>query len=200
MKLGLYPKLAWDGIRKNRRLYVPYLLTCGGMMMMFYIIHYLAAMEALKGMSGGTTVGQMLGMGVWIVALFALMFLFYTNSFLMRRRQKEFGLYNILGMGKGNLSLVLLWENLLVFLISAAGGLAGGIALSKLAELGLVRVLGGWTGYSLSVNWEAVEDTLLIFGGVFCLIYLKNLVQIRKLSPVALLKQESAGELSLIHI
>ena len=194
MKLGLYPKLAWDGIRKNRRLYVPYLLTCGGMMMMFYIIHYLAAMEALKGMSGGTTVGQMLGMGVWIVALFALIFLFYTNSFLMRRRQKEFGLYNILGMGKGNLSLVLLWENLLVFLISAAGGLAGGIALSKLAELGLVRVLGGWTGYSLSVNWEAVEDTLLIFGGVFCLIYLKNLVQIRKLSPVALLKQESAGE------
>lgn len=194
MKLGLYPMLAWDGIRKNRRLYVPYLLTCGGMMMMFYIIHYLAAMEALNGMSGGRTVGQMLGMGVWIVALFALIFLLYTNSFLMRRRQKEFGLYNILGMGKGNLSLVLLWENLLVFVISMVGGLAGGIALSKLAELGLVRVLGGWTGYSLSVNWEAVQDTLLIFGGVFGLIYLKNLVQIRRLSPVALLKQESAGE------
>lgn len=194
MKMGLYPKLAWDGIRKNRRLYVPYLLTCGGMMMMFYIIHYLAAMEALNGMSGGRTVGQMLGMGVWIVALFALIFLLYTNSFLMRRRQKEFGLYNILGMGKGNLSLVLLWENLLVFVISMVGGLAGGIALSKLAELGLVRVLGGWTGYSLSVNWEAVQDTLLIFGGVFGLIYLKNLVQIRRLSPVALLKQESAGE------
>ncbi|MGN1015684.1 MAG: FtsX-like permease family protein [Faecousia sp.] len=194
MKLGLYPKLAWDGIRKNRRLYVPYLLTCGGMMMMFYIIHYLAAMEALKGMSGGATVGQMMGMGVWIVALFALMFLFYTNSFLMRRRQKEFGLYSILGMGKGNLSLVLLWENLMVFVISMAGGLAGGIALSKLAELGLVRVLGGWTGYSLSVNWEAVQDTLLIFGGVFCLIFLKNLIKIRRLSPVALLKQESAGE------
>ncbi len=194
MKMGLYPKLAWDGIRKNRRLYVPYLLTCGGMMMMFYIIHYLAAMEALNGMSGGRTVGQMLGMGVWIVALFALIFLLYTNSFLMRRRQKEFGLYNILGMGKGNLSLVLLWENLLAFVISMAGGLAGGIALSKLAELGLVRVLGGWTGYSFSVNWEAVQDTLLIFGGIFCLIFLKNLIQIRRLSPVALLKQESAGE------
>ena len=193
MKLGLYPKLAWDGIRKNRRLYVPYLLTCGGMIMMFYIIHYLAAMEALKGMSGGATVGQMLGMGVWIVALFALMFLFYTNSFLMRRRKREFGLYNILGMGKGNLSLVLLWENLLVFLISMLGGLAGGIALSKLAELGLARALGGWTGYSLSVNWEAVKDTLLIFGGIFCLILLKNLVQIQRLSPVALLNQESAG-------
>lgn len=194
MKMGLYPKLAWDGIRKNRRLYIPYLLTCGGMMMMFYIIHYLAAMEALNGMSGGRTVGQMLGMGVWIVALFALIFLLYTNSFLMRRRQKEFGLYNILGMGKGNLSLVLLWENLLAFVISMAGGLAGGIALSKLAELGLVRVLGGWTGYSFSVNWEAVQDTLLVFGGIFCLIFLKNLIQIRRLSPVALLKQESAGE------
>ena len=194
MKMGLYPRLAWDGIRKNRRLYIPYLLTCGGMMMMFYIIHYLAAMEALNGMSGGRTVGQMLGMGVWIVALFALIFLLYTNSFLMRRRQKEFGLYNILGMGKGNLSLVLLWENLLAFVISMAGGLAGGIALSKLAELGLVRVLGGWTGYSFSVNWEAVQDTLLVFGGIFCLIFLKNLIQIRRLSPVALLKRESAGE------
>ena len=89
MKFGFYPRLAWDGIRKNKRLYVPYLLTCVGMVMMFYIIHYLAAMHVLNDMSGGRTTAQMLGFGTWIVMLFALVFLFYTNSFLMRRRKKE---------------------------------------------------------------------------------------------------------------
>ena len=150
MKLGLYPKLAWDGIRKNRRLYVPYLLTCGGMMIMFYIIHYLAAMEALKGMSGGTTVGQMLGMGVWIVALFALMFLFYTNSFLIRRRNKEFGLYNVLGMDKNALSWVIFWENLIVAALGLGFGLLFGSGLYKLAELGLVKIIRAAADYSLS--------------------------------------------------
>ena len=89
MKAGLYPKLAWDGIRKNKRFYLPYILTCIGMVMMFYIIHYLAAMPTLKDMPGGRTMETVLGFGSWIVALFAVIFLFYTNSFLMRRRQKE---------------------------------------------------------------------------------------------------------------
>ena len=92
MKLRLYPKLALDGIRKNKRLYFPYILTCSGMVMMFYIIHYLAGMSLLEQMSGGSSTAMMLGFGTWIVALFALIFLFYTNSFLVRRRQKEFGL------------------------------------------------------------------------------------------------------------
>ena len=107
MKAGLYPKLAWDGIHKNKRFYLPYILTCIGMVMMFYIIHYLAAMPTLKDMPGGRTMEMVLGFGSWIVALFAVIFLFYTNSFLMRRRQKEFGLYNMLGMGKGHLSILL---------------------------------------------------------------------------------------------
>ena len=97
MRAGLYPKLAWDGIRKNKRFYLPYILTCIGMVMMFYIIHYLAAMPTLKDMPGGDTMEMVLGLGTWVVALFAVIFLFYTNSFLMRRRQKEFGLYNMLG-------------------------------------------------------------------------------------------------------
>ena len=105
MKIGFYPRLAWDGIRKNKRFYLPYILTCAGMVMMFYIIHHLAAMPALDDMAGGSTTKLTLGFGVWVIAVFALIFLTYTNSFLMRRRQKEFGLYNILGMGKKNLGM-----------------------------------------------------------------------------------------------
>lgn len=194
MKLTFYPKLAWDGIRKNRRLYLPYILTCGGVVMMFYIIHYLAAMPVLNAMAGGRTTAQMLGFGVWIVALFALIFLFYTNSFLMRRRRKEFVLYNILGMGKGNLGLVLLWETVIIFGLSMGGGLLGGMAFSKLAELSLTRILQGEVTYTLTVNGEAILDTFLIFVPIFCLICLKNLLQLWHLNAVSLLRSENVGE------
>ena len=194
MRLGFYPTLAVQSIRKNKRLYLPYLLTCAGMVMMFYIIHYLAAMPLLMSMSGGRTTGQMLGLGTWIVALFAVIFLFYTNSFLMRRRQKEFGLYNILGMGKGNLSLLLLWENVFLFIASLGAGLLGGIALSKLAELGLMRVIRGEITYDFSINPEAIADTVFLFSLIFLLIFLKGLVQLWRLSTVSLLKSENTGE------
>lgn len=194
MKFGFYPKLALDGIRKNKRLYFPYILTCVGMVMMFYIIHYLAAMPVLNSMAGGSSTAQALGFGVWIVALFALIFLFYTNSFLMRRRKKEFGLYNILGMGKGNLSLLLLWETAILFALSMTAGLLCGILLSKLAELGLTRILEGEVTYTLTVNAEAVWDTFLIFVPIFGLLCLKNLLQLWHLNAVALLKSESVGE------
>ena len=194
MRAGLYPKLAWDGIRKNKRFYLPYILTCIGMVMMFYIIHYLAAMPTIKDMPGGDTMEMVLGLGTWVVALFALIFLFYTNSFLMRRRQKEFGLYNMLGMGKNHLSLLLLWENGILFVISMVGGLLGGILLSKMAELFMLMLLGGEVTYTLRIDPDAFGDTWVIFIPVFALIFLKGLIQIRRSSAIALIKSETVGE------
>lgn len=135
MRANLYPKLAWDGIRKNKRFYLPYLLTCIGMVMMCYILRYLASMPSLNDMPGGSTMTMILELGFLVVTLFAVIFLFYTNSFLMRRRQKEFGLYNMLGMGKKHLGRLLLWETGILFVLSMAGGLFLGILLSKLAAL-----------------------------------------------------------------
>lgn len=194
MKIDFYPKLAWDGIRKNKRLYIPYILTCAGMVMMFYIIHHLAAMRALDGMAGGTTTKQILGFGVWVIAIFALVFLTYTNSFLMRRRQKEFGLYNILGMGKKNLSMVYIWETMIVFGISMFSGLVCGIALSKMAELGLVHMLFGEITYDFTVSSEVLFDTFLVFGIIFTLLFLKGLFTLWRLNAVSLLKSENTGE------
>lgn len=194
MKTAIYPKLAVDGIRKNKRFYLPYILTCTGMVMMYYIIHHLAAMSALEKMSGGGSTAMILGLGVWVVAVFALIFLVYTNSFLMRRRKKEFGLYNILGMGKKNLGAVLFFETAAVFLISVISGLAIGIALSKLAEAGLVYMINGEVSYKFTVSVDAVKDTVLIFGAIFCLLYLKSLAGIWRLNAVSLLKSENTGE------
>ena len=194
MKTGFYPKLALDGIKKNKRLYLPYLMTCSGVVMMFYIIYYLASMPALDSMAGGATTKTMLGFGVWVIAVFALLFLAYTNSFLMKRRQKEFGLYNILGMGKKNLSITYVYETVILFIVSMIFGLVGGAALSKLAEMGLVRMLGETVSYDFTLNLKGVFNTIVIFALIFALLLIKGLISLWRLNPTALLKSENTGE------
>ena len=85
MKGAFYPKLALDGIRKNKRLYIPYILTCVGMVTMFYIITFLQKSETVGAMQSGSTVQKILLFGIIVIAVFACIFLFYTNSFLMKR-------------------------------------------------------------------------------------------------------------------
>lgn len=194
MKLLFYPRLAWTGIRKNRRLYLPYLFTCVGMVMMEYITRFLQDSEAVRAMRGAETITSMLSFGSFVVAIFALIFLFYTNSFLMRRRKKEFGLYSILGMSRRNLGRILLWETLFALGISLALGLFAGAALSKLAELILLYILRGSTTYSLTLSAPAAAFTLCVFLVIFALLFLKSLWQVRSLDALSLLKSESVGE------
>ena len=110
MKAGFYPKIAWDGIRKNKRLYFPYILTGGVMVMMYYILSFMIESPALAQMPGGSVLMTVLPLGCIVIAVFSLLFLFYTNSFLIKQRYREFGLYNILGMDKRNISKVMIWE------------------------------------------------------------------------------------------
>ncbi len=194
MKHGLYPKLALDGMRKNRRLYLPYLLTCGGMVMMFYILAYLVSSDSSSLLPYQSALGIILNLGCGVIAVFAAIFLFYTNSFLMRRRKKEFGLYNILGMDKRNLGRVIFWENLFTALIALAGGLAAGIAFSKLAELGLLNIMQMEVNYDLTLSPKAALLTLKVFGVIFLLIFLNALRQIRFTGTLALLRSETEGE------
>ncbi len=194
MKKGFYPKLAWMGITKNKRLYLPYILTCASMVMMFYIISFLYVSPVLLAMAGGQTIQTMLGLGCGTIGVFALIFLFYTNSFLIRRRKREFGLYNILGMGKLNLARILLWESLIIFAVSISGGLLAGIIFSKLAELGMVNILNADVSFSLSLEPKAILDTLVLFAIIFALIFLNTLRQIHLSKPIELLNSESVGE------
>ncbi len=194
MNQSFYPKLAWTGIRKNKRLYTPYLLTCIGMVMMFYIVSFLSTSDILKSMAGGNTMQGMLSLGCGVIGVFALIFLFYTNSFLIRRRKKEFGLYNILGMGKWNLARVLFWESLMIAAISLACGLLAGIILSKFAELGMVNILAAEASFSLSVEPKSILQTLALFAVIFLLILLNTLRQIHLSNPIELLHSENTGE------
>ena len=194
MKAGFYPRLAATGVAKNRRLYVPYLLTCMGMTAMFYIILFLSRSPLLEHVTGGRTVQVTLDFGSIVVAVFSLIFLFYTNSFLIRKRKKEFGLYNILGMGKWNIARILFWETLLIAAVSLVSGLALGFLLSKLAELCLVNVMRGEVGYVIYLDMSAMGRTCAVFGAIHLLIYLNALRQLRTASARELLSSEAAGE------
>lgn len=194
MKRGFYPRLAWSGMRKNSKLYLPYTIACIGMTAMFYILMHLAYSPALELMPSATSVSVTLRLGSFVMGVFSLLFLFYTNSFLVRRRYKEFGLYNVLGMNKGNISRVLAWEALINALISLVGGLFLGIALSKLAELGLVNIMGGDADLDLRISVKALEFTVMFFCGIFLLIYINSLIKIRRSSASELVKSENFGE------
>ena len=190
----LYPRLAWQGITKNKRLYLPFLLTCVGMVTMTYILLSLASSPILRTFLGGDTMPMILGMGSFVMAAFAVLFLFYTNSFLIRRRNREFGLYNILGMGKGNLAKVLAWETVIMALISIVGGEALGIALGKLFELLLVNIVDGTVQMQFTVSVPATTMTTILYLAIFALLFLRSLVTVCKTNAAALLRSEACGE------
>lgn len=194
MKFGFYPRLAAIGIRKNKRMFTPFILTCTGMVMMFYIIMYLAASDVLDSLTGARTLRDLFALGSWVIAIFAAIFLFYTNSFLIRRRKKEFGLYNILGMGKGNIARILFWETLMIAAVSIFLGLVAGIAFSKFAELAMVNVMRGEVTYDLTISHLAVMRSLEVFGVIFFLLLLNAIRQVRFASAVSLLRSENTGE------
>lgn len=194
MKAGFYPSLAVNGIKKNKKFYLPYILTCTGMTTMFYVISYLCGSDVIARLPGAGTISSFLEMGSGIIAFFSLVFLFYTNSFLTKRRRKEFGLYNILGMNKWNIGRLLICETVIIAIISIICGLVLGIAVSKLAELILVNLLKGDIVYTFSVSGIAILKTIEVFSLIFLLLLLNSIAHLRLSKPVDLLKSENVGE------
>lgn len=189
-----YPKLAATNIKKNGKIYLPYILTCIFTVAMFYIICSLYKNKGLEGMRGANTLITTLGFGVWVTAIFAVIFLFYTNSFLMKRRKKEFGLYNILGMEKKHISKVVFWETVYIALFSLAFGLICGMVLDKLMYLLVSYMLDIEVTLNFYVSGYALTATLLLFCAIFLLIFLNSMRQIHLAKPVELLKGGNVGE------
>lgn len=194
MKSSFYFQLAWTGIGKNKKLYFPYIITSIGMIMMYYIVTSLAISPVIRGLRGGDTIQMMLGLGSYVVAFFSVLFLFYSNSFLIRRRRKEFGLYNILGMGKTNIGRILFGETVITVLITLVAGLVCGVLFSKLGELVLVNMLQGDVTFLFTLTMPAIKQTLIIFPVIFVVIFLWNIVSVHATNPIELLHSENSGE------
>lgn len=189
-----YPKLAATNIKKNGKTYFPYILTCISSIAMFYILHFISVNEGLEAMSGGDSLKIILKLGTYVIGLFSVIFLFYTNSFLIKRRKKELGLYNILGMEKKHIAKVLFWESFFVTLISMVIGLLSGIAVSKLIFLVLLKILHFKVPMGFFISTKSLIITAILFGFIFVLTLLNNLRQIHLAKPVELLKGGQVGE------
>lgn len=194
MKTLFYPKLAVNGMKKNKRLYLPYILTLVAMVMMMYITAYLARSENIANTNRGVYAQWCLWLGIIVIGIFSLIFLFYSYFVLIKNRGKEFGLYNILGMNKRNIARILLCESLFTLIISLLCGLAAGILLSRLAELCMFRLLGIDPVGNLSVDAGAIAITAAVFTAITIILLLSAFVRIGRLSAINLLQSEKQGE------
>lgn len=186
----IYEKLAVTNLKNNRKTYVPYIFTGVLTVMMFYIID---ALSRGKGITQDT-LKICLQYATGVIVVFAVIFLFYTNSFLIKRRKKEIGVYNILGMGKRHIARMMAVETILTAGISILGGLVFGIIFGKLMYLLLLKILHNSVGMQFSVNGTAIVQTVILFAGIFLLTYLYNILQIQLVNPVELLHGGNQGE------
>lgn len=198
-KLSFYPRLAAQSIKNNRRFYVPYILTVVGTSAAYYILSALyfdpgRGELAVGTVSGGAYVQSFMALGMFFLAVFSCIFLVYTNSFLMKRRQKEIGLYNVLGMGKGNIAMILVFEALYIALLGIGGELVAGILLHKLCVLVLYKLIRFPAPFGIAVQPAAVAVTLALFAALIGLTLLLNLARVGRSRPVELLRGGEVGE------
>lgn len=186
-------------MKSNRRFYLPYILTVIGTAAAFYIMAAIVSDPGSKELAAGTSNGPMyvsmfMTLGMFVLGLFSCIFLLYTNSFLMKRRQKELGLYSVLGMSKTNIAGIMVFEALYIALIGIGGGLAVGILLTKLVSLALFRLMRLPVPFGFSVQPIAIIIVVLFFAGLILLTLLANLAKVGRSRPVELLHGGNVGE------
>lgn len=191
MRHHLYLRLAVGNIKNNRRFYLPFLFTAALTVVCFFIMSSIGVNQTLPG---GNTVQIVMHMGVIIVGLFSVIFLYYTNSFLIKRRKKELGLYNILGLEKRHIAAVLTLETVLSALLSIGSGLIIGVLLDRLMFLVLRNLLAFDVTMTYAFHWQSVTWTVIVFAAIFLLLLLANLVQVGRAKPIELLRGGEVGE------
>lgn len=192
--MKLYFKLAFDGIRKNKRLYLPYILTCIGTVAVYLTVNFLRYSEVVLSSTGGKYISQVMEFGSYVTAIFAYIFTVYTHSFLIRRRQKEFGLYGVLGMDKKHIALVLGFETVLTSFCALFFGILFGSVFAQLGELWILKMTGHQAVYGMRISFHAIGETLAVFIPAYLIIYVFSVVKIKKLSLTRLMKSENEGE------
>ena len=193
-KTKFYPRMAISNVKKNGTYYFAYLFTCLFTVAMFYIMGAVTFDDSLKSLPDFQAMILIMRFGTAIIGIFSVVFLFYTNSFLMKRRQKEFGLYNILGMEKRHICTVLFWETAFIALVAIVGGIGFGILLNQLILLLLGKMIHLDFSLKAKVSVMSLEITVILFVAIFALILLSHIFRIGKAKPIELLRGSNVGE------
>ena len=190
-----YSKFALNNLVKNKRFILPYILSTIFTIASFYILTSLSLGKNLDKLPQGiSATKQVLGFGVIVIAIFSAIFLFYTYSFLIKRRVREFGLYSVLGMTKKQIARILILETIFIAVLTLVFGLAFGLLFDKLMLLVLLKLFTAGVSFGFVITPVAVFLTTVLFGGIFFLLLIYTVVKISRLKIVALLKEENNGE------
>lgn len=194
MSKTFYFRLAFDNLKKNAKMYIPFVLSCILTIMMYYMVSSLSMNPNMIEIVGGDIMQQILSLGIYVITVFAVIFLFYTNSFLIKRRKREFGLFNILGMEKKHLSIVIALESMIVFLVSMVLGIGIGILLDKAFYLLIAKMLNASIALGFYISYQSIVNSIILFLIIFVLMYLFSLIQINLSNPIELLHGDQHGE------
>ncbi len=194
MNKHFYSRLASTNIKKNKSIYLPYLLAGALIIALFYSLRSVYVMVAESTIKGGGIMGEILKLSSFICGFFSLIILFYINSFIMKRRKKEFGLYNILGMEKRHICIVMVWEVLITGSVCILCGIIGGALFSQLFFLLLNRIVGLPVALTFQIPMNAVFLTVLLFGAGFALVLTFDIISIMRTNPISLLNSVKEGE------
>lgn len=190
----LYLRLAYSNIKKNRAVYLPFCLATIFTVVLNMIMQVMENNQGLEHLQGAESLKIMFNLGSKIIMIFTVVFTFYTHSFLMKRRKKELGLYNILGMDKKNLTVMMLFENLITLFVTLIIGLVTGAIFSKLMFLILKRLTGFGADFVYEFSFASLGQVTLLFLGIFMLTFIYDAWEVRKTKPIELLGQASSGE------
>ena len=192
--MRIYNLLAIEGIKKNKQLYLPYIISSVCIIAIAYIVSYFCYSKTIISSVGGEVISSIMLLGFMVMALFSLIFVFYTHSFLFKRRKKEFGLYNVLGLAKKDICKIVFLDNIYVDIITIVLGLGVGILFSKFAELAYFKIVA--KPYSIAFNLPTLSllMTLICFLGIYFLILISSIISVYKNDTIAFLKADSSGE------
>ena len=192
--MRIYNLLAIEGIKKNKQLYLPYIISSVCIIAIAYIVSYFCYSKTIISSVGGEVISSIMLLGFMVMALFSLIFIFYTHSFLFKRRKKEFGLYNVLGLAKKDICKIVFLDNIYVDIITIVLGLGVGILFSKFAELAYFKIVA--KPYSIAFNLPTLSllMTLICFLGIYFLILISSIISVYKNDTIAFLKADSSGE------
>ncbi|MBR7020003.1 MAG: ABC transporter permease [Lachnospiraceae bacterium] len=194
MRLGLFFRLACSNIKKNHQLYVPHILAGTGLTSIFYVMLTLANDNRIREIKGGYAIPSIMAIGIAVVAVLSVILVLFTNSFLMKQRTREYGMYNVLGMEKRHVGMIMFFENLISTTILLAGGILAGMLMYKLCCLFICKMLRVETILGFYMNAKHVLKTVGAFAAMYLVAFLWNCIRLARLRPVELIASAGAGE------
>ena len=193
-KINLLPRMAATNIRKNGSTYLPYIGISIFAMFTYFVFDLILKNDIMLTLPKGVYALVLVEIGFGLLNCIMVPFLYYTNSFLIKRRKRELGLYSILGLEKKHIGIMMFWESLMIYGIVVVLAIGLGLLFSRLVFLLLLNLAKMPVNVEFAVSPGAVRDTLIFYAFITGLNLFVNLIQVGKTNPVELMGASRSGE------